>query len=61
MFSGLKGDITTKLRRIIQGHEHHGEPSNKVDGGYPSIATIRIEAWGFEYNSPFFSSHSLKF
>jgi hypothetical protein len=38
----FEGDIADEIARMIKGHEHHGEASNKVDGGYPSIATIGI-------------------
>ena len=38
----FEGNIADEIARMIQRHERHGEASNKIDGGYPSIATIGI-------------------
>jgi hypothetical protein len=36
----FEGNIAYEVARMIEGHEHHGEAADEIDGGYSPITPI---------------------
>jgi hypothetical protein len=50
----FKGDIADEIARVVEGHEDHGEASNKVDGADAPIALVgSLEVGILNWNLPF--------